>query len=163
MERLRPGRRIRIGHAERQEAVALLAEHYAAGRLDITEYDERCAATAAARTWDELARLFEDLPEPHPAPSAAVASTNTAPGTGSVARVREGTQQDRKGNDDMSGTEVVGWLVLLSGGPATVVHGVHTGSWWAFGAALFSGILTIALVEARRAGRRRKKQDPGRN
>lgn len=65
-------RRIRVGDADREAAVAELGEHLTRGRIDAHEYAERTAAAFAARTDDELARLFVDLPRPYtpPAPYA---------------------------------------------------------------------------------------------
>lgn len=57
---------VRIGTSEREEAVRALAEHMSEGRLDVQEYDQRCALAAAAKTRGELAVIFEDLPEPNP-------------------------------------------------------------------------------------------------
>ena len=56
---------LRIGDTEREAAVAALGEHFAAGRLEKEEYDERTAAAWTARTSGALAPLFDDLPEPH--------------------------------------------------------------------------------------------------
>lgn len=52
----------RIGDRERDEAVRQLREHHADGRLDIAEFDERMTAALAARTSNQLADLFTDLP-----------------------------------------------------------------------------------------------------
>jgi Domain of unknown function (DUF1707)/TM2 domain len=58
-----PGPRpIRIGNAEREAAVRALGDHYAQGRLDQEEYEERTTAAYAARTSDDLVPLFDDLP-----------------------------------------------------------------------------------------------------
>jgi hypothetical protein len=66
--------RQRIGDAERERATSLLAQHYADGRLDHEEYDERLDAIWTARTQQDLAVLFADLPRPvappRPAPPA---------------------------------------------------------------------------------------------
>ena len=53
---------LRIGNTEREAAARELGEHYAAGRLDAAEYEERTSAAYAARTADDLAPLFADLP-----------------------------------------------------------------------------------------------------
>ncbi|MGB6180217.1 MAG: DUF1707 domain-containing protein [Rhodococcus sp. (in: high G+C Gram-positive bacteria)] len=53
---------VRIGNAERERAFSLLSEHYAAGRLGTSEFDERSAAVSAAVTRGELVPLFDDLP-----------------------------------------------------------------------------------------------------
>jgi hypothetical protein len=61
-----PDRLLRIGDRERERAAAALGEHYAAGRLERGELDERLDAAYAARTLADLERLFADLPEPAP-------------------------------------------------------------------------------------------------
>lgn len=55
-------REIRIGDAEREQAVSALGEHYLAGRLTKEEYDERTAVALTARTASALQPLFADLP-----------------------------------------------------------------------------------------------------
>jgi hypothetical protein len=57
---------IRIGIAEREEALAALAEHHAAGRLDANEYEDRRGRANDAVIRRELTALFVDLPEPRP-------------------------------------------------------------------------------------------------
>lgn len=52
----------RIGDADRDRAVEQLREHHAAGRLDVTEFDERMGAALAAKTSADLTPLFDDLP-----------------------------------------------------------------------------------------------------
>ncbi|MBC2643493.1 MULTISPECIES: DUF1707 domain-containing protein [unclassified Rhodococcus (in: high G+C Gram-positive bacteria)] len=53
---------IRIGTAEREQALNLLSEHFAAGRLTVVEFDERSLAVTNATTRGELERVFTDLP-----------------------------------------------------------------------------------------------------
>lgn len=53
---------IRIGDAEREQAVSALGEHYLAGRITQEEYDERAAAAWTAKTVSQLQPLFWDLP-----------------------------------------------------------------------------------------------------
>jgi len=57
---------LRIGDAERDAAVTALGEHFAAGRIDAQEFEERSSAAWSARSAGALAPLFEDLPAPHP-------------------------------------------------------------------------------------------------
>jgi hypothetical protein len=61
---------LRIGNVEREAAVRELGEHYAAGRLDAAEYEERTTAAYAARNADDLTPLFTDLP--HEQPTVAI-------------------------------------------------------------------------------------------
>jgi hypothetical protein len=53
---------LRLSSAERESAVAALGEHYAEGRLDKDEYDERSDAAWSAKTPSDLLPLFADLP-----------------------------------------------------------------------------------------------------
>ncbi|MBO0853785.1 MAG: DUF1707 domain-containing protein [Nocardia sp.] len=53
---------VRIGTAEREQALARLSDHFAEGRLSVGEFDERSATIAAAVTRADLAPVFVDLP-----------------------------------------------------------------------------------------------------
>ncbi|MFC0224356.1 DUF1707 SHOCT-like domain-containing protein [Nocardioides zeicaulis] len=61
--------RLRVSDADRERAMADLATHYAEGRLDHEEYDERLDAIWTARTRADLAVLFGDLPRLAPTPT----------------------------------------------------------------------------------------------
>jgi hypothetical protein len=64
---------LRLSDAEREAALARLGEHYAAGRLDKEEYDERSDAVWSARTRGDLRPVFVDLElPPSPRPPAGV-------------------------------------------------------------------------------------------
>ena len=75
-----PGRRstvtdgeLRVSDAERRQVADALAEHYAEGRLDESELNERLGAAMGAKTRNDLAPLLSDLPrrgapEPPPRP-----------------------------------------------------------------------------------------------
>ncbi|MEU1429826.1 DUF1707 domain-containing protein [Nocardia sp. NPDC005746] len=69
---------VRVGTAEREQAAAALGEHFAAGRLDLAEYDDRVGRAYAAKTAGELAVLFGDLPRPQP-PAPRVQAAPPAP------------------------------------------------------------------------------------
>lgn len=64
---------IRIGTAEREQAMQRLSDHFAAGRLSVAEFDERSAVVAAALTRGDLDQVFTDLPEPALAAAAVPA------------------------------------------------------------------------------------------
>ncbi|WP_068154207.1 DUF1707 SHOCT-like domain-containing protein [Rhodococcus phenolicus] len=53
---------VRIGTAEREQALQLLGEHFGAGRLTLVEFEERSGKASAATTRGDLEALFADLP-----------------------------------------------------------------------------------------------------
>jgi hypothetical protein len=56
------GHEMRISDAEREAAAAELREHFASGRLDQEELNERLDRVFAAKTRGDLTGLFGDLP-----------------------------------------------------------------------------------------------------
>jgi uncharacterized membrane protein len=54
---------MRVSDAERQEVADRLAEHFASGRLDQGEFDDRVGRAMGAKTRADLGGLFADLPE----------------------------------------------------------------------------------------------------
>jgi len=56
---------LRLSDADRDEAIDRLSEHYAAGRLDKDEFDERSDAVWTAKTGADLAPVFADLEPLH--------------------------------------------------------------------------------------------------
>ena len=73
---------LRISDADRAQALDLLSEQYAVGRLDRDEFDERSDAVWSAKTQGDLAPLFVDLPVRSPALPArpTVRGTQSGPG-----------------------------------------------------------------------------------
>ncbi|MDX6325765.1 MAG: hypothetical protein QOK15_2119 [Nocardioidaceae bacterium] len=63
---------LRIGDAEREAAVSVLGDHYAAGRITHEEFDQRSSLAYAARTNADLWPLFRDLPAIGAGPSGAI-------------------------------------------------------------------------------------------
>lgn len=78
----------RIGDAERAEAAEALGEHFAAGRLDHSEFDVRLDAAYTARTAADLLPLFADLPAPVPALVRPAPSDTSPAGRGEGRRWR---------------------------------------------------------------------------
>jgi hypothetical protein len=81
-----PGdRRSRLGDADRERFVAILREHYAAGRLDLEELRRRVGIVLGAAYADEAAAMLADLPPVGPPSPAA------GPGSkGAAGRARRG-------------------------------------------------------------------------
>jgi Domain of unknown function (DUF1707) len=71
------GSTTRVGTAERDEALARLAEHWQAGRLDPAEHELRVTKARAAVTQADLDALFTDLPQPDPPRATTGAVTTT--------------------------------------------------------------------------------------
>lgn len=57
---------LRIGSVERDDAIRVLGEHFATGRLDVEEYEDRAGQAARARVAADIRALFTDLPPPYP-------------------------------------------------------------------------------------------------
>ena len=57
---------IRVGTRERDDALAALAVHREAGRLDAFDYEDRRGRARDAVTRSDVTALFVDLPEPRP-------------------------------------------------------------------------------------------------
>jgi hypothetical protein len=111
---------VRIGTSEREEAVRALAEHMTAGRLDVTEYDQRCAIAAAAKTRAELAVVFEDLPGPNPVAPVVRAAPVPVPAEGG-----ELVEKDRNHTKAI----IIGFVVFSVAAIVTVT--AILGEWWA--------------------------------
>lgn len=62
---------VRIGTAEREQALSNLSQHLSDGRLTLSEFDERSAVVTGATTRGELDSVFSDLPTPSLAPTAS--------------------------------------------------------------------------------------------
>jgi hypothetical protein len=67
------GSTTRVGTAERDTAIALLGEHWRAGRLDPAEHERRVTKARAAVTQADLDVLFADLPQGAPTHQSAEA------------------------------------------------------------------------------------------
>lgn len=75
----------RVGEAERAAACDALADHFAAGRLDPAELDDRLARAVAARSQSDLAVLFRDLRPRRPVPDLPAGTAPAGrPGPGAV-------------------------------------------------------------------------------
>ena len=109
---------VRIGDADREQALTALGEHLSAGRLDVDEYGERSARVTAAKTRRELTDVFADLPELRPRPGAPAAAVEKPKPNGPM------SWADRP----LGQRVTAGLLPLLFA--AAIVAGVTTHVWW---------------------------------
>lgn len=99
----------RITDGDREAAVQALGEHYATGRLDKAEYDERADRAWAARTDSDVTPLFTDLPAPH----GNVVATQSAVGAHVVA-APDRSRRTARGRWPIGGRGPFGpWLFLV--------------------------------------------------
>jgi Flp pilus assembly protein TadB len=139
---------VRIGDTERDEAVALLAQHFSAGRLSPAEHELRHIAAKAAVLRSEIELLFDDLPAPHPDLSAAEPPRLTAEQKAALEASRE--------TPVSKAMTVAGGLVVLVGVPGGFVLGFTLGWWWSFGVVFALMLVALVLSEVTK---KRKIQD----
>ncbi|UVS81601.1 DUF1707 domain-containing protein [Actinokineospora sp. UTMC 2448] len=123
---------IRVGTTDRERAVAALSDHLAEGRIDIGEYETRCAAATAARTRGDLRAVFADLPAPHP---------RFDPPAPSPEPVRPAPPPVRRRNTSL----VIGGFLVAGIGLIVAVAAV-TNSWWALAPALVVAAVLVMVV-----------------
>jgi hypothetical protein len=70
---------MRASDADRDAVLAVLSEHFQAGRLTSAELEDRTGRALAARTYGDLAALTTDLPAPGPAAPPAPAGYQGRP------------------------------------------------------------------------------------
>ena len=70
---------LRVSDAERQAVADRLGEHFAEGRLDQDEFDERAGRAMSAKTRADLSGLFEDLPDLSTRPQTGTAPVPARP------------------------------------------------------------------------------------
>jgi len=132
--------RLRASDDERHRVVEVLGEHAAAGRITLTEFEERVAKAYASTTRAELTALTQDLPAlaesrlPQPAGSGdrkrarwffAIMSGSTRRGKRlsgrlNVISIMGGDEIDLR-NADIEGSELVINAFSLMGGPNVYV------------------------------------------
>jgi hypothetical protein len=136
MRRLRNSdQHIRVSDADRNAVAEVLTKHYADGRLDQAEFDERVGQTMAAKTRGDLTGLFDDLPEvddADPDGFGAAAETGQA---GPTRPYRPGRDRGRRRGG------LLRTLLLV----AAVLIGANI-AWHAFSSLFYIGPLVWAFV-----------------
>jgi len=136
---------VRVSHAERTEVTDGLSKHYADGRLDEEEFNERLDRAMKAKTRSDLDGVFDDLPEPQ--------------GSGPTAAGRSGWTTGRIISVVTGAVLMVCSLGLLGGGAAATWattadrHGGYvdlgTQSYHTTGHALASGQVDLSAAAGR--------------
>lgn len=118
----------RISDSDREAAAQALGEHYATGRLDKAEYDERVDRAWAARTNLELPPLFADLPDPRGRVVAPEARARVTPAEAFAFARRRTGWPPRWGGPVRPWVFLVILLVVLVNAPWLLL--VPVVAWW---------------------------------
>jgi hypothetical protein len=119
---------LRVSDAERHEVADLLSRHYADGRLDQAEFDERAGRAMNAKTRADFRDLFADLPDLGEPPTTDAARA--------AARQRQ-RQRPRL-------LHVAGLVVLV-----LITLALLNGMWWFHMPWLLIGVLAFLLLWSR--------------
>jgi len=124
---------IRVSDEEREETVSALGVHLSSGRLDLSEYAERCGQAAVARTRGELEALFTDLPAPHPDLSSAIPPTQLIQKAGQlISPQTRGRKTELVETPASKVLEIIAGLAGAIGVPMAILLTVFAGQWWIF-------------------------------
>ena len=118
----------RVGEAERATACDALADHFAAGRLDPAELEDRLTRAMAARSHSDLQVLFLDLRPRRTVPAAAAVEPGVEPA---------GTSDARTVVPFLTSLLIL--CLLLAGGMLLLLGAYNAGL---FAAALVGGVAT---------------------
>lgn len=138
----------RLSDAERDAAAAMLREHFEAGRLDTTEFEERLSAALGARIASDFDPLFSDLPEPRPTTEAGPGFVASLPpaqpwpaasGSLPVPRPDAGVPAPSGGTD---------WVAVARGAiwPAAIILAIFVGNWGLFIAIAIIGSIILGQI-----------------
>ncbi|MGJ6980404.1 DUF1707 SHOCT-like domain-containing protein [Aestuariimicrobium soli] len=117
----------RIGDTERDKAVQELQAHHAAGRLDLSEFEERMQRALQAKTMADLRPLFVDLPTTDFASTAGVSAAQA------LAVPREATAVSSEATPKQPTTSAQRTARLVTGlmWPAALIINFAFGwEWW---------------------------------
>ncbi|MFK3985128.1 DUF1707 domain-containing protein [Micromonospora sp. NPDC050397] len=136
---------LRIGKPERESARWALEQHHREERIDAEEYHSRRRDLDETRTRSELARLFADLPTPHPSlpdPSNPVTPT---PSTGP--------------NEEFTSFHSAMMALLGLGLPVAVVLGLMYDVLWVLGIPVAASVLMFLYRHSVRTAEQRGRNE----
>jgi hypothetical protein len=139
---LGPGRApsdLRVSDAERQAVADQLSKHFADGRLDQAEFDERLSQAMSAKTYHDLDGLLTDLPS-----TEASGGAGLPPAGGRVTGRAAGSVPQRR---------VARPLLLIVAAIVVLSIAGHAAA-WAFGGWLWITVIILVVVAFARRGRR---------
>jgi hypothetical protein len=140
---LGPGRAqsdLRVSDADRQAVADQLSEHFADGRLDQAEFDERLSQAMNAKTYRDLDGLLTDLP-----PTQTSGGAGLPPGGGAGVTGRDyGSVPQRR---------VARPLVMIALAVIALSIAGHAAA-WAFGGWLWIVVVGLIVLAFVRRGRR---------
>jgi Domain of unknown function (DUF1707) len=124
------GYEMRVSDAEREAAAAELREHFASGRVNQDELNDRLAAVFAAKTRGDLNAIFTDLPSSgHGWASASAPGGDQTSGPGAFGPGASGWGPWRasagRGIGRIVTTSVLVWMLFIVG--ILGVFGIGTG------------------------------------
>jgi Domain of unknown function (DUF1707) len=139
---LGPGRApsdLRVSDAERQAVADQLSKHFADGRLDQAEFDERLSQAMSAKTYHDLDGLLTDLPS-----TEASGGAGLPPAGGRVTGRAAGSVPQRR---------VARPLLLIVAAIVVLSIAGHAAA-WAFGGWLWITVIILVVVAFARRSRR---------
>jgi hypothetical protein len=139
---------LRAGDADREVVLERLQAAQAEGRLDLEEFDERVAATLAARTYGELAAVTADLPGGPPSVRPLGAPPPRAPASAAPGQAPQGDGLRRSVTAWAAATLLLMAIWVVAG----LTTGVFAYPWWIWVAAP-TGVLLLAGRLGTRTGR----------
>jgi hypothetical protein len=131
---------LRVSDAERTEVTDRLAEHYADGRLDQAEFNERAEQAMRAKTRSDLSGLLLDLP---------ATSADAAAAAEDLGRRRPRRGGHRGGHRGVLAVALVLVIVAVAGRPMAWVYQPWAGMGF-LGGWVWFGLLAAVIVYASR-------------
>lgn len=136
----------RLSDAERDVAASMLREHFEAGRLDQTEFEERLSSALSARYAHDLDGLFADLPDPQPSRSGTVEAWSAPPPPWSA------TGSDAVAPRPAAGlpANAANWVSLGRKliWPVCIILALVTGSFWPFIVTAIIGSIVLSHLDS---------------
>jgi Domain of unknown function (DUF1707) len=140
----RPQADLRVSDADRQSVADQLSKHFADGRLDQAEFDERLSQAMNAKTYRDLDGLLTDLPS-----TQAGGSAGLPPAGGPVTSRATGSVPQRR---------IMRPLIFIAMGIIALSIASHAVA-WAFGGWVWIAVIALVVMAFAKRSRRRAPSD----